>query len=72
MLLTHGTIDHIDRPADSLDVNVAAARAAHLDVEVHTCDGADHGKVVSVCEDDWAEWVQAFLAAHGGLEQEPR
>lgn len=67
VLLTHGLDDLLDRPADSLDVNVAAAKAAGIDIEVHTCAGADHGRVVEVCAADWATWVQAFLAAHGGV-----
>lgn len=67
ILLTHGLDDILDRPADSLDVNVAAATAAGIDIEVHTCAGAGHGQVVEVCATDWAGWVQAFLAAHGGV-----
>ena len=67
MLLTHGSADAIDRPADSLDRNVAAAQAAGISIEVHLCDGAGHGKVVMVCAADWTRWVQTFLAAHGGM-----
>jgi len=63
LLLTHGSADVIDRPAESLDRNVAAAKAAGLDPEVHVCDGAGHGQVVLVCESDWTTWVRAFLAA---------
>ncbi len=67
ILLTHGLDDVVDRPADSLDVNVAAATAARVDIDVHTCAGAEHGRVVEVCADDWAGWVRVFLAAHGGV-----
>jgi pimeloyl-ACP methyl ester carboxylesterase len=67
MLLTHGLADIVDRPADSLDLNVAAARAAGVDLEVHTCAAAGHGMVVFVCADEWTNWVRAFLAAHGGI-----
>jgi pimeloyl-ACP methyl ester carboxylesterase len=67
LMLTHGLADIVDRPADSLDLNVAAARAAGVDLEVHTCAGAGHGLVVFVCADDWTKWVRAFLAAHGGI-----
>jgi pimeloyl-ACP methyl ester carboxylesterase len=66
ILLTHGLDDIVDRPADSLELNVAAATAAGVDLEVHTCAGAGHGRVVEVCAADWATWVNAFLAAHGG------
>jgi len=61
VLLTHGSDDVIDRPTESLDRNVAAARAAGLDPEVHVCVGAGHGRVVLVCEADWTRWVRAFL-----------
>jgi fermentation-respiration switch protein FrsA (DUF1100 family) len=67
VLLTHGLADIIDRPADSFDLNVAAARAAGVDLETHTCAGAGHGKVIEVCTADWAEWVRVFLAGHGGI-----
>jgi len=67
ILLTHGLADIVDRPADSLDLNVAAAKAAGVDLEVHTCAGAGHGKVVFVCAAEWTTWVRAFLAAHGGI-----
>jgi pimeloyl-ACP methyl ester carboxylesterase len=66
ILLTHGLDDVVDRPADSLDVNVAAATAAGVALEVRTCPGATHGRVVFVCAADWTTWVQSFLAAHGG------
>ncbi|MEO5705033.1 MAG: alpha/beta fold hydrolase [Candidatus Limnocylindrales bacterium] len=66
ILLTHGLADVIDRPADSLERNVAAATAAGIDIEVHTCIGAGHGEVVTVCSGDWARWVLTFLAEHGG------
>ena len=66
VLLTHGLGDVVDRPSDSLEVNVAAARAAGVDVEVQTCAGAGHGRVIDVCADGWASWVTAFLASEGG------
>ena len=62
ILLTHGELDHIDRPADSLDRNVAAATRAGIEVEVRRCPGAGHGQVVIVCATDWATWVLEFLA----------
>jgi pimeloyl-ACP methyl ester carboxylesterase len=71
ILLTHGSADVIDRPAQSLDRNVAAAGAAGADVEVHVCQGAGHGMVVTVCAADWTAWVQQFLAAHGGVADTP-
>jgi hypothetical protein len=66
VLLTHGLGDIIDRPADSLELNVAAARDADVTLEVQTCAGAGHGQVVEVCAAEWTTWVRAFLAAHGG------
>lgn len=67
ILLTHGLDDVVDRPADSLEVNIAAATATGVDIEVHICAGAGHGRVVEVCANDWAGWVRDFLAAHGGI-----
>ena len=61
VLLTHGLGDVVDRPADSLDRNVAAARAAGVEVEVRTCAGAGHGQVVAVCAAAWSGWVRDFL-----------
>jgi fermentation-respiration switch protein FrsA (DUF1100 family) len=72
VLLTHGDLDHIDRPADSLEPNVAAAMSSGIEVEVHRCAGADHGQVVSVCAADWATWVLDFLSAHGGVAPDAR
>jgi len=63
ILLTHGLDDLLDRPSDSLDLNVAAAKGAGVDIEVHTCSGAGHGRVVEVCATDWGDWVRAFLFA---------
>lgn len=68
ILLTHGALDVIDRPADSLERNVEAATRAGVDVEVRRCAGAGHGKVVVACATDWATWVLEFLAAHGGVD----
>ena len=62
VLLTHGTEDAIDRPEESVDVNLAAALAAGVDVRVERCDGAGHGKVVTTCGDAWADWVGDFLS----------
>jgi pimeloyl-ACP methyl ester carboxylesterase len=72
VLLTHGELDPIDRPADSLERNVAAAARAGIDTEVHRCPGAGHGEVVIVCATEWASWVLDFLAAHGGVDPGPR
>jgi uncharacterized protein len=66
ILFTHGLADVVDRPSDSLEINVAVARAAGIELEVHTCPGAGHGQVVFVCAADWATWVLTFLAAQGG------
>lgn len=63
MMFTHGANDVIDRPADSLDVNVAAAQAVGVPFEVHICSGAGHGEVVEVCPDQWARWVRNFVEA---------
>jgi pimeloyl-ACP methyl ester carboxylesterase len=63
ILFTHGSADVVDRLADSLELNLAAAEAAGLSYESHVCEGAGHGRVVEVCEDAWTGWVQTFVAA---------
>ena len=63
ILFTHGADDVVDRPADSLDVNVAAALATGVPHEVHICANAGHGEVIEVCEDQWARWVREFVEA---------
>jgi pimeloyl-ACP methyl ester carboxylesterase len=65
VMLTHGEADLVDRPSDSLELNVAAALAAGVNLEFHVCAGAGHGRVVEVCAAEWAAWVQTFLAANG-------
>lgn len=67
VLLTHGLVDVVDRPAESLDLTSAAAREAGLDIRVEVCPAAGHGQVVAVCGADWRVWVREFLAAHGGV-----
>ena len=62
ILFTHGSADVVDRPRDSLEVNLAAADLTGITYEVHVCQGAGHGQVVSVCRDAWASWVRAFMA----------
>jgi len=66
VLFTHGSADHIDRPNESVERNLAAAIDAGIDVELHVCVGAGHGEVIDVCADQWAAWVTTFLAAHQG------
>ena len=66
VLLTHGTADEIDRPAESLEVNLAAAMAAGIDVRVERCEGAGHGEVVATCGPAWADWVGDFLSEARG------
>jgi pimeloyl-ACP methyl ester carboxylesterase len=66
VLLTHGSLDIVDRPRESLELNLAAAVNARVDVELHVCVGADHGLVIDACREQWAAWVTTFLAAHRG------
>ena len=61
LLVIHGTADRNDVPAKSADVNVAEARDAGVDVELHMCEGGTHGKLVEACPDDWAAWAVSFL-----------
>jgi fermentation-respiration switch protein FrsA (DUF1100 family) len=61
ILFTHGSADIVDRPGDSLELNLAAADAAGIPHEVHVCEGAGHGQVATICAEAWASWVQAFM-----------
>jgi len=64
VLLTHGLGDVVDRPDESLDRNVAAAREAGVDLRVEACAAAGHGQVVAVCGPAWSRWVTDFLGDH--------
>ncbi len=66
VLLLHGFEDSVDRPADALEPNVAAAIAAGVNVEVHVCPTGGHGTVIDSCPVAWAEWTTHFLAAARG------
>jgi dienelactone hydrolase len=61
VLLTHGTNDVLDRPAESADLNFHAALDAGVPVALQYCRGATHGAVVDTCPADWARWVTSFL-----------
>jgi uncharacterized protein len=60
MLLTHGTADSEDLPARTATFADDAAQAG-IPVELHWCDGATHGEVVTTCPDDFATWVREFF-----------
>ncbi|MEO8207826.1 MAG: CocE/NonD family hydrolase, partial [Chloroflexota bacterium] len=66
LLLTHGAADRDDVPAESAEVNRAAAEAAGINVTLKYCDGADHGKVVDVCPDAFGRWATDFFASAFG------
>jgi pimeloyl-ACP methyl ester carboxylesterase len=61
IMFTHGSADVVDRPSDSLELNVAEAEYSGLQYEVQVCQGAGHGKVIVVCADRWAAWAQGFV-----------
>jgi fermentation-respiration switch protein FrsA (DUF1100 family) len=61
VLLLHGAADPLDRPEHSAELNLAAATAAGVPVELHYCPGAGHGQVVDTCPAQWAAWAKAFL-----------
>ncbi len=67
LLLTHGAADRDDVPAESAEVNRAAAEAAGVTVTLKYCEGADHGKVVDVCPDAFGQWATAFFGAAFGV-----
>ena len=46
VLLTHGTGDQVDRPAESAERDLHAAMAAGVPIELHYCQGSTHGKTL--------------------------
>lgn len=67
LLLTHGAADRDDLPAESAEVNRAAAEAAGVKVALKYCEGADHGKVVDVCPEAFGQWATAFFDTAFGV-----
>jgi pimeloyl-ACP methyl ester carboxylesterase len=65
LLITHGTADDQDLPART-EQFVRDAKAAGISVDVHWCEGAGHGRVVDVCQDDFATWVFDFFTEASG------
>ena len=61
VLLLHGTADMLDRPEQSAERTLAAARQAGVPVMLRYCDGAMHGAVIDHCPEQWASWVADFL-----------
>jgi pimeloyl-ACP methyl ester carboxylesterase len=61
VLLTHGTKDPYNPPAQSADRNFKAAQDADVPVELRYCEGAGHAQVVVKCPREWREWVTTFL-----------
>jgi len=63
VLLIHGLADMLDRPENSAERNVEAAREAGVPVELRYCEAGWHGHVIDECPADWATWATGFLAA---------
>jgi pimeloyl-ACP methyl ester carboxylesterase len=63
LLILHGSADETDRPADSAELNLAAAREHGVAATHHYCEGAGHAAVASTCDDAYGEWVADFLEA---------
>lgn len=61
VLLTHGTADQVDPPAQSVERNLRAAREAGVPVELLYCPGATHGQTIDTCPDAWARRATSFL-----------
>ena len=60
LLVIHGGADR-DAPPASAEEFRRAAEAAGVDVTVHICADADHGKVDEVCPADYGRWLNEFL-----------
>lgn len=60
VLLLQGGSDR-DVPPDSADRLAAAARAAGVDLELHVCAAAGHGRLDGTCPQDYGRWLNDFL-----------
>jgi uncharacterized protein len=60
LLVIHGGADR-DAPAASAEEFRRAAEGAGVDVTVHICADADHGKIDEVCAADCGAWLNNFL-----------
>ena len=61
VLLTAGANDQVDPPAEATERNLQAALEAGVPVSVAYCQGARHGKVITVCASDWYSWATSFF-----------
>ena len=61
VLILQGTADRF-LDADTAERLATAARDAGVDVEVQTCEGAEHSRLDEVCPDEYRTWVLGFLA----------
>jgi uncharacterized protein len=67
VLLIHGTADEVNRPGESAELNLAAARDAGVPAELEYCEGGTHGELIDRCPEEWARWATRFFegaAAH--------
>ena len=60
VLLLQGGSD-IDVPPASADRMAAAAKAAHVSLELHVCPSATHGHIDEECPKDYGPWLNDFL-----------
>ena len=61
LAISYGTKDGKDLPELNAQVLYDAALAAGVPVEMHPCEGAEHGLVINTCPDAYRDWVNAFL-----------
>jgi pimeloyl-ACP methyl ester carboxylesterase len=66
LLLIHGTQDPVDRPAESAERNLEAARRADVPATLHYCDGGGHGNLIDHCPAEWGAWAVAFFSRLSG------
>lgn len=60
VLVIHGSRDRDAPPASAEELRAAAERAG-VDVTVHICADADHGKIDEACPADYGIWLNEFL-----------
>ena len=60
LLILQGGADLQQAPGNA-EALLAAAEEGRVEVELHLCEGAGHGRVVDTCRAEYAEWVVPFF-----------
>lgn len=71
LAISYGTADSTDLPDLNALVLHEAALDAGVPVELHPCEGSEHGQVVDACPDAYRAWLNDFLERTIGGAGEP-